>query len=142
MEKARKNKLITVEKTPFVLYCAACACPSVFETNRGTFIIVGKELNLKEINQELKNKIGAEKFRRYLHSFFNNNKFMRELEYFSKIKSNIETSLEYTGFDYLSSTDFHYNEKFEKIITDIEKKLARFIGLVLKELSKGMEIEL
>jgi len=59
MKKVRKNKLITVEKTPDEFYCVACACPSVFETNRGTYIIVGKKLNLKEITQEIKNKIGV-----------------------------------------------------------------------------------
>ena len=59
MKKTKKNKLTTVEKTPVQFYCVAYACPSVFETNRGTYIIVGKELNLEEITQEIKNKIGA-----------------------------------------------------------------------------------
>ena len=58
MKKIRKNKLTTTEKTPAQFYCVTCACPSVFETNRGTYIIVGKELNLKEIAQEIKNKSG------------------------------------------------------------------------------------
>lgn len=59
MKKVRKNKLTVVEKTPVEYRCLAYACPSVFETNRGTYIIVGKELNLKEITQEIKNKIGV-----------------------------------------------------------------------------------
>lgn len=59
MKKFRKNKLTIVEKTPAAFNCVACACPSVFKTNRGTYIIVGKELNLKEITQEIKNKIGV-----------------------------------------------------------------------------------
>lgn len=58
MKKERKNKMTTVEITPVAFYCVACACPSVFETNRGTYIIVGKKLNLEEASQEVKNKIG------------------------------------------------------------------------------------
>ncbi|MFC1513609.1 hypothetical protein ACFL5P_01235 [candidate division KSB1 bacterium] len=59
MKKARNNKLIAFEKTPAVYNCVAYACPSVFETNRGTYIIVGKKVNMKEIAQDIKNKIGA-----------------------------------------------------------------------------------
>ena len=51
--------MIAVEKTPAELFCLVGACPSLFETDRGTYIIVGKELNLKEITQEIKKKIGA-----------------------------------------------------------------------------------
>ena len=51
--------MIIIEKTPAKLFCAVAACPSLFETDRGTYIIVGKELNLKEITQEIKNKIGV-----------------------------------------------------------------------------------
>jgi len=60
MKKVKQNdiKLKTIERTPVAFQCAACACPSVFETDRGTYILVGKKLNLKEISQEIKNKIG------------------------------------------------------------------------------------
>ena len=58
MNKARKNKLTIVEKTPAEFHCVIGTCPSVFETDRGTYIIVGKKLNLKEVTQEVKNKIG------------------------------------------------------------------------------------
>ncbi len=58
MKKERGNKMTTVEKTPAAFYCVACACPSVFETDRGTYIIVGKKLNLKEVTRKVKNKIG------------------------------------------------------------------------------------
>ena len=51
--------MIVVEKTPPEFYCIAGTCPSLFETNRGTYIIVGKKVNLKEITQEIKNKIGV-----------------------------------------------------------------------------------
>lgn len=58
MKKIRKNKLTVVEKTPIEYQCLACACPSVFETNKGTYIIIGKKLKMEEITQEVKNKIG------------------------------------------------------------------------------------
>lgn len=58
MNKSKKNKLIIVERTPLKYYCVACACPSVFETNSETYIIVGRKLDLKDMSQEVKNKIG------------------------------------------------------------------------------------
>jgi len=50
--------MIVIEKTPTELICLVGTCPSLFETDRGTYIIVGKELKLKDITQEIKNKIG------------------------------------------------------------------------------------
>ena len=50
--------MIVVEKTPAKLFCAVGACPSIFETDSGTYIIVGKELMLEEITQKIKDKIG------------------------------------------------------------------------------------
>ena len=52
--------MLVVDKTPAVSRCVAYTCPSVFETNRGTYIIIGKKLNQKEISQEIKNKIGVD----------------------------------------------------------------------------------
>ena len=58
MKKIRKNKVTTVEKTPAGFYCVVATCPSIFETDKGTYIIVGKKLSSKEVSQEVKNKIG------------------------------------------------------------------------------------
>ena len=60
MRKNKKNRsnLKTVEITPQSFRCALISCPSVFETDSGNYIIVGKKLNLKEVSQEVKNKIG------------------------------------------------------------------------------------
>lgn len=58
MNRTRKNKLSAVEKTPTKFRCLVGACASVFETSRGTYIIVGNKLKMEEIAQEVKNKIG------------------------------------------------------------------------------------
>ncbi len=58
MKQERKKKMTTVEITPAAFSCVWTACPSIFETDKGTYIIVGKKLNLKEASQEVKNKIG------------------------------------------------------------------------------------
>lgn len=60
MNKRRTSKLIVKEKTPSAFYCTLVACPSVFETNRKTFIIVGKKINMQDITEEIKNKIGKD----------------------------------------------------------------------------------
>lgn len=60
MSKNKKNSsnLKTVEITPPSFRCALISCPSVFETDSGTYIIVGKKLDLKEVPQVVKSKIG------------------------------------------------------------------------------------
>ena len=61
MNKNQKNtvELAVVEITPAHFLCAACACPSVFETDRETFVLVGEKVNLKDAPEKIKNKIGA-----------------------------------------------------------------------------------
>ena len=49
-----------IEKTPDKLYCLIGTCPSVFETDEGTFLIIGKKLNIKNIPEEVKRKIGSD----------------------------------------------------------------------------------
>lgn len=46
------------EKTPNNLFCAIGACPSVFETEKGTFLIIGKKLDKENIPDEVRKKIG------------------------------------------------------------------------------------
>lgn len=61
MNKNQKNLngLTVMEITPANFFCTACACPSVFETDRGTFVLVGEKVNFKEASEKIKNKIGA-----------------------------------------------------------------------------------
>ena len=58
MKKERKNKMTTVEITPAAFSCVLTACPSIFKTDKGTYIIVGKKLDLKEVAREVQDKIG------------------------------------------------------------------------------------
>ncbi len=29
--------------------CAACACPAIFKTNKGSYALIGKKLNAKDL---------------------------------------------------------------------------------------------
>ena len=58
-DKKNKAKYTAVEITPASFLCALISCPSVFETNNGTFVLVGKKVNIDETPKEIKNKIGA-----------------------------------------------------------------------------------
>ena len=53
---ARKIKCFEI--TPKRFHCIAAACPSVFETEKGTFLIIGKELDNENIPDEVRKKIG------------------------------------------------------------------------------------
>jgi hypothetical protein len=61
MNKNQKNivGLAVVEITPAYFRCVSCACPSVFETDRGTFILVGGKINREDAPETIKSKIGA-----------------------------------------------------------------------------------
>lgn len=58
-DKKNKTKFTVVEITPANFCCFAAACPSVFETDRGTFVLVGKKVDAGDITEIIKNKIGA-----------------------------------------------------------------------------------
>ena len=55
---ARKIKCFEI--TPKRFLCIAAACPSVFETEKRTFLIIGKKLNKDNIPDEVKRKIGSD----------------------------------------------------------------------------------
>ncbi len=58
-DKKNKNIFTTVEITPAKFRCLTCACPCVFETDRGTFVLVGEKVNLNDAPEKIRNKIGA-----------------------------------------------------------------------------------
>lgn len=47
------------EITPEHMRCIIGSCPAIYETNRGTYILIGHKLNLKKIDSNLKNKISS-----------------------------------------------------------------------------------
>ena len=57
-DRKHKAKFTAVEITPASFRCALFSCPSVFETDRGTFVLVGEKVNLKNASEKIKNKIG------------------------------------------------------------------------------------
>jgi hypothetical protein len=46
-----------VEITPKRLQCGVGPCPSVFETDRGTYVIVGTQLSSKQVEELLPDKV-------------------------------------------------------------------------------------
>jgi len=97
---------------------------------------------INALDEETKKRTNANAFQKYIHSLFGDEEFMRRFTYIASIKSNIETALEYYGQDYLSGQDFEYDAYMEKRLLSVEKKLSNFLGGLLKELSKGFELEI
>lgn len=54
--KNKSNNI--VEITPKSLMCGVLSCPSVFETESETFLIIGKKLYKENIPDEVRKKIG------------------------------------------------------------------------------------
>jgi hypothetical protein len=53
----KKKNLNVFEITPEDFYCGIGACPSIFKTNRNTYLIVGSILDEK-LRSEISHKIG------------------------------------------------------------------------------------
>lgn len=48
-----------IEKTPKSMACGPFAgCPAVFETDHGTYIVIGKQLSQDQINKYLAGRVG------------------------------------------------------------------------------------
>lgn len=50
---------IVNEITPQRMECVVGACPSIFETDRGTYILIGKELGIEDAPEKVRAKIGV-----------------------------------------------------------------------------------
>jgi len=46
-----------VEITPKALRCGVGPCPAVFETDQGTYVIVGTRLTRKQLDEQLPGKV-------------------------------------------------------------------------------------
>lgn len=95
---------------------------------------------ISSLDDKTKRNTNAVVMKQYIEKIFRQKEFMRKLKYVSLLKSNIELSVEYHGQDYLSEPDYHYDETMENKMDEIEDKLVIFLGSVLKELQKGVEI--
>ena len=47
-----------IEITPKQLQCGIGACPAIFETDRGTYVVVGRNL-ADELPHELRGRVGS-----------------------------------------------------------------------------------
>ena len=48
-----------IEKTPKFMMCILGGCPAVFETDRDTYVVIGKKLSQEEITEFFKGRIGT-----------------------------------------------------------------------------------
>jgi hypothetical protein len=100
------------------------------------------DIIINALDDDIKKRVKAKEFQKYIHELYADDEFMRKLEYVSTVKENVESSLEYFGFDYASAPDFTYQKETEEKIKEIRKELSRFFGSLIKEMSKGVELEL
>ncbi|MCJ7816856.1 MAG: hypothetical protein MUP55_03275 [Candidatus Aenigmarchaeota archaeon] len=97
---------------------------------------------INALDDETKKIIGALEFQKYIHRLFGERDFIRRLTYLATIKSNIELSVEYHGQDFISAPEHHYDADFESRTLVVEKRLAEFLGKIIKNSSKGTSLQL
>lgn len=68
--------------------------------------------------------------------------FMRKLRLFSKVSDMPETAIEYYGIDFITHPEFHFDNDFDVKLKEINLRLNKFIGILIREYSKGEELEL
>jgi len=110
-----------------------------FETN---FFkrIQALEIILKMMDDNLSKEVKADSFDKFMKKYTNDSDFMRKTMLVSTMEDNVETALEYYGFDYISSPDFAFDEDFFKTRRMIDQKINEFTGLVMKELNKEEDL--
>ena len=85
--------------------------------------------------------VGAPAFKTWLSKLTQDTKFMRQLKIYTTIISNVETSIEYVGQDYLTHPEYQFDEAFEKKLSRINKTINEFTGKLIRELNKEQVIE-
>ena len=93
------------------------------------------EVVFNMIEDDLGNKVGVSKFKKFLSEYTNSDKFMRQAKLISIIEDNIETALEYYGRDYISAPEFNYDKDFQSKRRKIDTEINKFIGQTLKKLA-------
>ncbi len=48
------------ERTPKHLLCGVAMCPAIFESDRDTFVLIGRNLKPEELDGDLVGRIGAD----------------------------------------------------------------------------------
>lgn len=115
---------------------------AVFEEN------ILKKLNAVDIlisalEPDISNEMKAKDMKRYIHKeVLSNEDFMRKLQLFSRISEYPETAIEYFGNDFITHPEFHFEKDFVGKLSEINRKLNHFIGILIKEHSKGEELEI
>jgi len=104
----------------------------------------GMDSILSSLDDEIAKKLKAKEFRAYLHKkYLDDVQFMRRLKFYSTICSNHELSMEYfSQQEFLSHQEFNFDPKLEKELADLNKILNEFAGKLLKEYTKGGELDI
>lgn len=113
----------------------------VYESNMSVRLQAMDTL-LSAIDDETAKKLKVKKFKRWLNEkYIKNTDFIRQLKLYSKINDNVETAIEYHGQDYLTHSEYIFNEEFETQVMELSKYINHFVGKLLKEYAKGEKIE-
>lgn len=99
-------------------------------------------VEVQEDGKIVKKKVDAYGFRRYIHQeVLSNDKFRRKVELFARVTDHVETGIEYFGADFITHPEFIYNAEFMSKLAKIERVMHHFVGKLIKEYSKGEEVE-
>lgn len=94
------------------------------------------------LESDIFKETNGQEFKDFLENFLDNVSFIRKLKLYVKINENIETAIEYMGKDYVTHEEFIFDKDFEKLILEMNKRINKFNGLLLKEYAKSESIEI
>lgn len=95
---------------------------------------------LEVINNMLEDNLKDDNFEKFMKKFTDDPIFMRKARLISIMEESTETALEYYGYDYISTPDFEFDERFQAKRRTIDKKINEFCGRLMKEISKEEDL--
>lgn len=97
---------------------------------------------LSAIDDDISKRMKVKIFKTWLRrKYLSRVDFVRQLKLYSKINENVETAIEYHGKDFLTHSEYIFDEEFENEVTELSKNINNFVGKLLKEYAKGEVIE-
>lgn len=93
----------------------------------------GCDTLLSALDKDLALKINAKAYKAWIHSLLDDIAFIRQLSLFCRVSEIPETALELYSQDYLTHPEFQYDEEFSKKIVEINKRLSKMLGHILRE---------
>ena len=97
------------------------------------------DILIKSLNKEQQNKETRE-LSKAINSILTNPELLRQIKLNQRIKTEIETGIEYYSEDIGEDERIHYNQELEEILTNLQERIRKIIATIIKETRNELEL--